>query len=193
MTIELRPSEAEVIFLNLAYNKFYDIYEEVSNDTFWEKSPQYRFRKIKNAFEIYSEILNYEPIKWVIESIKEKSPSMEGELGSELFKCIRNMLAHFPFFDSWNEVWVNKSLVNWYKKGQTIDKFFVKYIGKEDIKYRIWDANNRQMSYVTISFPKEYNDNNKIYLNDILPEKEGIKFSFILMRRIIDTQVLHEE
>lgn len=189
---KLRPTEEEIEFLNLAYNKFYDIYEETLNDEFWEKDSYYRFFRIKTAFEIYAEILNYEPIKWVIESIKEKRPPMEGEIGSDLFKCIRNIFAHFPFFDSWDDVWVNKSIINWYKKGQTIDRFLEKYTGRSEVKYRIWQADKKQMTYLSITFPVEYNEKSKIYLKNILSEQEGVKFSLILMRKIIDTQVINE-
>jgi len=187
---DIRPSEAEVEFLNMAYNKFYDIYEETFEEEFWEKDDYYRFFRIKNAFEIYSELLNYEPIKWVIDAIKEKRSPMEGEIGSELFKCIRNIVAHFPFYDTWDEVWINKSIVNWYRRGQTIDRFMEKYTGRGEIKYRFWEANKKQMTYLKITFPNEYNENSKIYLKDILSEKEGVKFSLILMRRIIDTQII---
>jgi len=45
------------------------------------------------------------------------------------------------------------------------------------------------MTYLSINFPKQYEDNTKIYLKDFLSEKEGIKFSFILIRQILDTQV----
>ena len=132
--------------------------------------------------------MNYEPIKWAIDEMKVKRPPMEAEIGSELFKCIRNIHAHFPFFDTWDEVWINKPLVNWYKNGQTIDKFFQKYSGKSEIKYRIWEEKTKKMTYLSITFPSQYDDS-KIYLNDILSEKEGVKFSLILMRKIIDTCV----
>jgi len=44
------------------------------------------------------------------------------------------------------------------------------------------------MTYLSIKFPKKYDDS-KIYLKEFLTEKEGLKFSFILMKQIIDTQV----
>ena len=45
------------------------------------------------------------------------------------------------------------------------------------------------MTYLAIAFPKEYSDDSKIYLKDIISENKGVKFSFILMRNILDTQV----
>lgn len=185
---ELRPNDAEILFLNLAYNKFYDIYEEVFSEDYWMEEPYYRFSKIKSAFAIYAEIMNYESIKWVINKMRTSRPPMEAEIGSELFKCVRNIFTHFPFFDTWTEVWINKSLVNWLKSGQTIDKFFQKYSGKPEVKYRIWEEKIKKMTYLSITFPPKYDDE-KIYLKDILSEKEGVKFSLVLMRKIIDTCV----
>jgi len=114
---------------------------------------------------------------------------MEAEIGSELFKFIRNVINHFPFYDRWDDVWINKSIINWYREGQTIDKFLEKYKGHQIVKYRFWEADKKRMTYLSINFPDQYNDIVKIYLKDFLTEKEGIKFSFILMRQIIDTQV----
>ena len=114
---------------------------------------------------------------------------MESEIGSELFKFVRNVVSHFPFFTKWDDVWISKQIVNWYKDGQTIDKFIKKYLGKTEVKYRFWEADKKLMTYLSISFPKDYSDESKIYLKDIITEKEGVKFSFILMRQIINTQV----
>ena len=189
MNENLRPNRVEREFLTLSYNRFYDIFEEVMNDTFWKKRKSYRFSRIKDGFAVYSELLNYEPIKWVIEYLKKARPPMEAEIGGELFKVIRNIIFHFPFYDTWDDVWISKRIINWNKDGQTIDKFIKKYEGKSVVKYRFWEADKKRMIYLSINFPKEYKENNKIYLNEILSEKEGVKFSFILMKQIIDTQV----
>ena len=189
MEKELKPNESELAFLTLSYNRFYDIFEEAINDSFWEKEEWYRFSKVKEGFAVYSELLNYEPIKGTIENIKKSRPPMEAEIGSELFKFIRNIITHFPFFNSWNDVWVNKSIINWYKKEQSIDKFIKKYLGREPVKYRFWEKDKKKMTYLSINFPKEYENDTKIFLKDILSEKDGIKFSFILMKQILDTQV----
>ncbi|MGE6630745.1 hypothetical protein [Bacillus sp. NPDC077027] len=185
----LRPTKAETQFLNMSYNKFYDVYEEAVTDDFWQKDALYRFSKINTAFSIYAELLNYEPLKWVIEAIKKQRPPMEAEIGSDLFKFIRNVLAHFPYFESWNNVWVSKSIVNWNKPGLTIDKFLTKYAGRTEVKYRFWEPDKKQMTYLSINFPETYSGDAKIYLHTILSEKDGFKFSLMLMKQILDTQV----
>ncbi len=184
-----RPNRAEKEFLTLAYNRFYDIFEEAVNDLFWERDEWYRFSKLKDGFAVYSELLNYEPIKWVIEHIRKSRPPMEAEIGSELFKFIRNVIMHFPFFNSWDEVWVNRSLINWNKDAQSIDRFMRKYEGRSPVKYRFWEADKKRMTYLSIAFPEHYDDVTKVFLKDFLPEKEGVVFSFILMKQILDTQV----
>ena len=185
----IKPTPAEIEFLSMSYNRFYDIFDEVMTDDFFEKDSWYRFSKIKDAFAVYSELLNYEPIKWVIDKIKTSRPPMEAEIGSELFKFIRNVIMHFPFFESWDDVWVNKSVINWYKDGQSIDKFLEKYQNHQTVKYRFWESKKKKMTYLSINFPTIYTNFNKIYLKEFLTEKEGIKFSLILMKQIIDTQV----
>lgn len=44
------------------------------------------------------------------------------------------------------------------------------------------------MTYISINFPEEYNDN-KIFLKDIISEKEGIKLCISFMKEVLDSQV----
>lgn len=186
---DLRPNESEKLFLSLAYNRFYDLYKEVMEDSFWDKEGIYRFSKVTAGFTVYCEVLNYEPIQWVIDHLKKTRPPMEAEIGSDLFKFVRNVIAHFPFFETWDDVWLNKALVNWNKQGQSIDRFLNNYSGKQPVKYRFWEQEKKRMSYLSITFPSLYDDNSKIFLHDILKEKEGVMFAFILMKQVMDTQV----
>jgi hypothetical protein len=185
---EIRPTKAEELFLGLAYNRLYDLFDEVMKDDFWGKEPWYRFSKVSQAFAIYAELLMYEPFAYVLKAVKKQRPPMEAEIGGPLFKFVRNVLAHFPLFESWDEVWISKELVNWQKEGLTIDRFLQKFSGHEEVKYRFWEADKKQMTYVSIRFPEVY-DGNKIYLKDIISEKDGVKFSFIMMRNVVNTQV----
>ena len=186
--MEKRPTKAEELFLSLAFNRFYDLFGEVMEDGFWEKEPWYRFSKVSHAFAVYAELLAYEPFEYVLEAMKKQRPPMESEIGGPLFKFVRNVLAHFPLFETWDEVWISKELVNWQKEGLTIDRFLKKFSGHKEVKYRFWELEKKKMTYLNIRFPKEY-DENKIYLKDIISEKEGVKFSFIMMRQILNTQV----
>ncbi len=189
----LKPNKTEKLFLTIAYNRFYDIFDEVMEDSFWRKRKTYRFSKIKDGFSVYTELLNYEPIKHTVKKLKITRPPMESEIGGELFKIVRNIILHFPFFNTWDDIWFNKEIINWNKPNQTIDKFFEKYKGSRTIKYRFWQHSKKKMTYLSINFPPRYNKNTKVYLKDILTEKDGVRFSFILMKQILDTQVVQDK
>jgi len=184
----MHPNEKEQVFLSLAYNRFYDIYNEIFKDDFWDKTPNYRFSRIKDAFSVYSELLNYEPMKYILEKMKTTRPPIEAEIGKELFKFIRNVVSHFPFYDSWDEIWINQDLINWSKPDQTIDKFFKKNLITGIVKYRFWEENKKKMTYLSINYPAKYDDE-KIFIKNIISETEGVKFSMILMKKILNTQV----
>lgn len=187
------PNPKEKEALNLFYNKFYDLYEEILNDDFMNKAAKDRFYKMREAFAIYKELLSYEPIKAYINWAKKGGrPYFEGIIADDLFGFIRNLLLHFPVFDTWDEVYINKNLATWNKAGQ-IDKFLTKSTGykidgKGTVKYRVWEDKKKVMTYFDINFPEAYGGAN-IYLKDIISEEAGMKFCMALMGEILDTQV----
>ena len=184
-----RPNKAELEFLNLAYGRFFELFEEVMDDSFWSQDDYCRFAKATNGFSIYAELLNYEPIEHAIKAIKANRPPMEGEIGSDLFKFIRNLVSHFPVFKRWDDVWCSETLVKWERKDGTIDKFLRAYSGKPSTKYRLWDPRKEEYTFVNIAFPPTYGGDAKIFLKEILSEVEGLRFSFALMNKVLRTQV----
>ena len=64
-----------------------------------------------------------------------------------------------------------------------------KYVGQKEVKYRFWESDKKRMTYLIIKFPIRYNKTEKVFLKDIVSEKDGVKFSIILMRGILNTQV----
>ena len=187
--MDQRPNPQEIQFLNKSYNFFLDIYDEIKNENFWNQTSYYRFAKAKDAFLVYSELLEYEPIQWFINALKDFRPPMEAELSKEFCLFIRNILIHFPFFNSWDEVAFSKHLINWSKPGRTIDKFLTKYSGRKEIKYRVWNSNHKSMTYISIKFPLVYDEKTEILLKDIISEKEGLIFTFSLMHRVLLSQI----
>lgn len=189
-----RPNKKEEEALSLFYNRFYDLYDEMIGDNLFLNDAKTRFYKIREIFSVYKELLSYEPISYYLEYIKKGGrPPLEGIIVDDLFSFVRNVLSHFPVFDTWDNVYINKNLATWTKKG-TINKFLLKCInikidGKGKVKYRIWEKNKKRMTYIEVNFPEKYDDNTNIYLKDIISEKDGIKFCISLMKEILDTQV----
>ncbi|WP_252244515.1 MULTISPECIES: hypothetical protein [unclassified Clostridium] len=190
---ELRPNKKEKDALLLFYNRFYDLYDEITDDNFYSFESNIRFYKLREAFSIYKELLSYEPIKDYLKWIKECGrPPIEGIIADDLFSFVRNLLLHFPVFERWDDVYINKNLATWSKAGQ-INKFLKKCVdikidGKGTIKYRIWERKKKEMTYFEVNFPERYDDDN-IYLKNIITEKVGIKFCMALMRQVIDSQI----
>ena len=190
-------SEKEIEVLTLFYNRFYELYEEITNENFIEENAQIRFFKLREAFSIYKELLSYEPIKSYIDWMKHGGrPPLEGVIADRLFSFIRNLLLHFPVFKTWDEVYINKNLATWSKIGQ-IDKFLdkcpkIKIDGTGILHYRIWEVKKKKMTYFTINFPEKYGEEN-IFLKDIISENVGMKFCMALMREVLDTQVKNAE
>ncbi|GBF28499.1 hypothetical protein MnTg03_00058 [bacterium MnTg03] len=186
--MEHRPTKSEELFLSLGYNRFYDLFYEIMEDDFWGNKPWYRFSKISNAFAVYAELLSYEAFEHVLKALKRQRPPMEAEIGGPLLKFIRNVIAHSPLYESWEEIWISKTLVNWNREGLAIDRFLKKFSGHDEVKYRFWENDKKRMTYMSIKFPEKYSEE-KIYLKDIISEKDGVKFSLIMMRKILDTQI----
>ena len=97
---------------------------------------------------------------------------------------------HFPFFERWDDVWITESLVNLYStRRQFIDRFLSENEGRGELKYRFWEEKKKKMTYISVIFPKDYTNGAKVFLRDILPEKDGVKFSAIFMWNILKVQV----
>ena len=182
------PTAAELAFLNLAYPRFQNLFDEVMGDALWAEPDWIRFSKFTAGFSIYAELLKYEPIKAVISEMKTHRPPMESEISSALFKFVRNLVSHFPVFERWDDVWCSEEIVTWEQAG-SIHNFLKSYVGKPEVKYRFWNPEKKEMTYLSIRFPSVYGGDHKIYLKDIITEREGIKFCYILMNQILSTQI----
>lgn len=190
MTEEPRPNESEKEFLNLAYNEFYNLFEEIISDDFNKLDSKLRLLKISKIFAVYTEIIRYEPIKMHIKNMKFVRPPFESELAGDFLRFIRNVFSHFSLFEKWEDIYLTKNLINWtFSKNSSIDRFLKKYTGRNDVGYRFWDSNNKKMTYVKINFPNKYENDIKIYLKDIISELEGIRFCVVLMNLILETQL----
>ena len=195
---EIKPNKKEKLVLELFYNRFYDLYNELSQEEFFDEKPEYRFYKIREIFSVYKELLGYEPIQYYIKYVKSGGrPHLEGLIVDDFFSFVRNVLLHFPVFDNWSDVYVSKDLATWNKSG-TIHKFLLKssQIKIDDsgiIRYRIWEKSKKLMTYIQIHLPEEYVDGILIYLKDIISEKDGIKLCISFMKEVLDTQVYSKE
>lgn len=191
----IHPTEDEVIALNLFYNKFLDLYFEIRNKSFYEAPPEIRLLKLKELFSVYNELMLYEPIKQYVNNIDKIRPESEKFIAMDLFSFIRNIMLHYPVFNTWDEIYMTKALAKWSKniKNHSIDKFLKKCTELSGLdqrpKFRIWDPKEKSFSYYEISFPEEYNSDSVIYLRSIISERTGIEFCTIMMLKILSVQI----
>lgn len=183
----LKPNESELMFLQLAYNSFYDLYELYFS---WaELNEKQKYDIILKIYSIFSECLKYEPIKHYLSFLEKNRPEWD-IISLKFFEIIRHIIIHFPFFNSWNEVYFNRKIILWSWNHSKIDKFFIQNEWKEQFKWRIWDNYNKKMDYwYTINFPKNYSKNENIYLKDLIDENLWVEFSLIMIKKVLDTQV----
>lgn len=182
------PNQQEEEFLNIAVNKFLDISEELLSER--NLNPELRFALSVKMMSIYTEVLNYVPIKKYLEYIEDNRPPGE-PTAYKYLEIIRHILLHFNFYSTWDEVCFSKSLITWTGKHSSIDKFLTEYDNHESYKWRIWDNKNKKMTYgYQFNFPKGYSDGKTIYLKDLIDEDKGIKFSVYLIRQMLYSQIV---
>ena len=105
----------------------------------------------------------------------------------QVFRMLRNLLIHFPFFENWDDIYINENLLDWNKrKGSQIKKFFKDNENKE-LNYSIYM--NRYGKWekeieINIKIPKIYKYK-KIYLKDILTIDEAM-WTFCIIDYYLD-------
>lgn len=139
----------------------------------WSDDETYKDKKyelIKSLASLTSELLDSKEINMKMTEIAESS-KVNGDNVEEkfdTFKMIRNVINHFPIFDSWDEIYVSKDLIFWNNpKYSQIKNFFKE---EKRMSYKIYLKENDnwvEKKKININVPclGEYN---KIYLKDIL-------------------------
>lgn len=187
--MEVEPNKSEELFLNLAYKRFHILYDEIMNDQFWKKGDEYRFCKLTNIFSVYAKLSSYMPIGLLLEGEKLRGRSEETRVAGVMFRFLRCVLSKLPLFATWNEVWVSKTLLNWNSECSAIDGLLERLSGHKDVMYQYWDPGKKCLSGISMSFPKGY-DENRIYLKELLSERDGVIFSVTMMWQILNNQLL---
>lgn len=132
--------------------------------------PEEKFSIIKELSSITSELLKH---KSTCNKMKEVANSSEfnGKNVDEKFETfimIRNVINHFPIFESWDDVFITKEMIEWNNpKYSQIKDFF-----KEEKKYsyKIFLMDNgiwTPKKDIEINIPKLI-DGDRLYLSDFL-------------------------
>lgn len=129
-----------------------------------------KFSLVKEIASLTSELLASDDINNEMMRIA-KSSKVNGDNIKDKFDTflmIRNVINHFSIFESWDEIYISKELLNWNNPRYSMIK---KYFKKEkNMSYRIYLNRNgvwEEKKRIRIKVPKLEEDNT-IYLKDII-------------------------
>ena len=105
----------------------------------------------------------------------------------QVFEMLRNLLVHFPFFEKWDDIYINENLLDWNKRrGGQIKKFFHEN-EKKQLNYSIYMNEygywEKQID-INLVVPKIYKYK-KVYLKDILTIDEAM-WTFCIIDYYLD-------
>lgn len=114
-----------------------------------------------------------------------------------VFSMIRNVLAHFPFYEEWNEIYLNEEIVNWNNpRGKSICKFFSEAnagkILSYDVYFRLSYSEEKIKHTINITIPSIKDG---FYMKDFIGLGD-LYFTFFLIDHLLEklgipTQIYH--
>ena len=170
MTIE--NNEIAKIFAERIKNKFDLAFSYCFISSTTTSFDSVKFELVKELASLVSELLDRKELKNKLIELANTSQvnGEDNEIKLDTYDLIRNIIIHFPIFDSWDEIYISNELLSWNKPyhGQ-IKKYFDKNKGKK-FTYRIYLNENGkwvEKHKIIVNIP-ELKDGEKIYLKDIL-------------------------
>lgn len=182
---DIHPTKAEVRVLEIGYNRFLDLYEEIMHENFRKKRPSTRLAKVKDLCSIYSELIKYAPLEFLLENAERPNYKL---IGKELINFLRNLLLHFPYYESWSQIGFDKALITTMEASGSIDKFLTRK-HPEELKYRFWEPAKKRMTYIEVHLNTAYSEGKFVWLEEMVSERDGVRFLAIFMKDVLMTQV----
>jgi hypothetical protein len=157
------PKQNQIHFLNLAFSRYHKVIDELDVS----KSEKENFLLIKEVLSIYTELERYWPVHQTLKAAPENFQQI-----ASLFKVIRNLVLHFPFFDSWSDIQFNKELIlAMDPSNASIDRYFKK---TDHIEFFFKLGHENMLEEGKILAPMGYNENKMVYMRDILSLESAI-------------------
>lgn len=168
--VEEQLTPFQILFIKMAYERIFFIEEKFD---YKETPPEIRLLYIKELFTIFEEL---NKIKFR-RSNEGLNPIATEKLFNDLkltVAFIRNILSHFPLFNTWDDIYVSKafSLELGGKNGKIV-KFLTHDETRPPLHYQLTfkDGTKRQ---TLINYPQFKSDTDIVFLKDIVTEKDGV-------------------
>lgn len=141
-----------------------------------------RLNYIKNLSSLIDELLSNSEVKNRFENLIKNMDNYKAKI--DTFGMIRNVVIHFPFFESWNEIYINENLLTWNRSYSSVKQYFVNYENKE-MEYRVYKkyyGEWKETHTVKFIVPSIEND---VFLNEIISEEDVI-WTFCLIDSLLE-------
>ncbi|MDQ0966876.1 hypothetical protein QFZ20_002279 [Flavobacterium sp. W4I14] len=187
-TIDGFPTSDQEEFLQLGLKRYKELSKELLNNK--DLSEEKKFFYIKELVSVYSEMEAYPPLKNLLKDSPTNNPVLTFQ---PLFKAVRHVLAHFPFFSRWDDFYFNQDMVNCMNSpGKTIHKYFLAAEKHPEFFFRFKAMDNGEELNGKIMAPVGYDTN--IKLTDILSLDDAISliigYSHMILSTVIHGQTL---
>jgi len=188
--IDSYPTADQVEFLQLGLNRYRELSNALLNNE--NLTDEQKFFFIKELVSVYSEMEAYPPLKNLLNDSPINNPILTFQ---PLFKAIRHVLAHFPFFSKWDDFYFNQDMVNCMKSpGKTIHKYFLAAEKHPQFFFRFQSRDKGEELNGKIMAPIGYDSNKNIKLTDILSLNDAISLivghSHLILSTVLDGQTL---
>lgn len=171
-------SPDQITFVQLAFQRVNNIQGLLIFDGI---EAEIRLLYYKELFSLYTELDGIKQMK-IFES------NLEIHMDKLIMgvKFIRNVLAHFPLFKCWDDIWITKSMAksmfNGRRKGAILSYLESDDLNSLMIRITFTSGESKQVNYMV---PKNKGEDERIYLKDIIDERDGIEFLLYVMRHLI--------
>ena len=118
-----------------------DLYGIILYGDYYPVNDIEKFIILKNISILFNELLgdkeNSTSFKELLSSTIVDKEQFEAK--SSTFAMIRHLLVHFPIFETWDDIFITKNMLNWNGSNHkgAIEKYFLKYSGKT-LKFSIY-------------------------------------------------------
>lgn len=137
-----------------------------------------QFNIVKETCVLINELLSFADVKnkiidMAVSTTTDIHNKSDVNAKYDTFGMLRNLFIHFPIFNSWNEVYINKQLLTWNNpKNSSILNYFKKYHGKR-LVYNIYTKYQEEDDWhigctIDIAIPNDIPEEEKLYLNDFM-------------------------
>lgn len=143
---------------------------------------------IKEIASLIDELLKNKDIKDKFNSLIKGSPvnGDHSELKLLTFNMIRNLVLHFPFFDKWDDIFINNNILEWDKPDNSSIKRYFQNNNGAHLKYDIYMKKfGKWENFHTVEFDIPILGDEDFFIKNMISEDDVI-WTFCLIDSFLE-------